>query len=135
MGWGKYGFVFGKILFIIFESVKDQIFIVQLVVTVKFHSPLHRYFLMPKAPAISRLYTIKVICDYHPLDMYTRNEKYFIRLHYHTLYGASLSVRTKPFPVSPIRILPSREKPFCFVFVLLVSFILNLASDTSLLLN
>ncbi|KAK4037887.1 hypothetical protein OUZ56_029913 [Daphnia magna] len=47
---------------------------------------------MPRAPAISRLCTIKDICDYHPLDMYTRNEKHFIRLHYHILCGASLLI-------------------------------------------
>ncbi|KZS09759.1 Uncharacterized protein APZ42_025933 [Daphnia magna] len=90
MGWGKYGLVFGKILCVFFEKERDPIFLVQLFDTVEFHSPSHSYFVMPRAPAISRLCTIKDICDYHPLDIYTRNEKHFIRLHNHILCGASL---------------------------------------------
>lgn len=34
------------------------------------------------------------ICDYHPLDMYSRNEKDYIRLHYHILGGVIVKERS-----------------------------------------
>jgi hypothetical protein len=90
MGWGKYGFVFRKILLVIFENVRNPIFLVELFDIVEFHCPSHSYCVTPRNPAISRLCTIEDICDYHTLDTYSRNEKNYIRLHYHILGGVSL---------------------------------------------
>ena len=90
MGWEDFGFVFGLISFVIFESKGKPIFLVKLFDAVEFYSPLHSYCVKPRNPLSTGLCTTENLCDHRPLDMYLRNGKYFIRLQYHVFGGVKL---------------------------------------------
>lgn len=85
VGYGNYGYAFGKITLIVFSYANTLFLLVTLYSTVEFDAYRYCYVIKKDVPHRERIVKINDLLDYHPLDMVQIDGKNLIRLKYYII--------------------------------------------------
>ena len=90
LGYGDYGYLFGRIEFVISENAEKPLLLTTLFETTEFDCRCHCFNVKPIIPTQLRLCTIHDLLDPLPLDLVTVHGGCSVRLHYHILSNMSI---------------------------------------------